>query len=127
MIGDRLTILDDEKTPVEGTLRDLELGTDFIFCKNALSLPAVLEPRGVTPSTEADLLAKTSFTCTECTKSFSRAQYLRRHQFTDHTVHRCNDCEEFFFTSSLLCAHIENKHVSTEQNFNKNDKVKKGG
>ena len=96
LIGDRLILFDDEKNPVEGTMRDLKLGTDFIFCKNVPFIPTLVGPICDTSDVVQDVLPKNTFICTACKKSFSRAQYLRRHQLTDHTVHPCDDYEDFF-------------------------------
>ena len=79
---DRLIVLNDESVPVNGTLLDLALGTDFIFSKNFTS-------------------------CIVCNATFARPQFMRRHALSEHDAHRCDECDEFFVTVSLRCQHVK--------------------
>jgi len=76
-----LVIFDDAKEPYSGTLKDFEVGTDFIF-------------------------GRKFYHCPFCEKSFVRLRYRRHHMLNEHNGIACDDCEDM-----LLNEQTSNRQV----------------
>lgn len=84
-----LLIFDDAKEPYEGTLIDLELCTDLIFCKQM-------------------------YHCFVCSKSFTHKHYLRRHILNSHEGSSCENCGEVFANDEQYCSHFKKIHLTED-------------
>ena len=109
-VGESLFIFNDEHSPVQGSIQDLRLGTDSIFCKI---------DGGVTlTSNHTDTLdsrISSNYSCKVCGKYFLRPHFLRHHVLIDHRDKCCDECEEYFPTSQMVSDHWKKAHMEEDR------------
>ena len=111
---DKSVILNDDHMPVTGSMIDLNLGTDLIFCRSDLYIRGHGFGKDKAIK-ELDTGSSSKFRCKVCEKGLAKSHFLRHHVLVDHRDNCCDECDEYFGNLEMLCKHIKAIHLEEDR------------
>ena len=97
-----------------GSIVDLKLGTDLIFCRSDLDIRGHGSDEGKAIK-GLDAGSSSKFRCKVCEKGFAKSHFLRHHVLVDHRDNCCDECDEYFANLEMLCKHIKAIHLEEDR------------
>ncbi|XP_050307631.1 zinc finger protein 420-like [Anthonomus grandis grandis] len=95
-------------------IKDSETSNDAILAEIMQKIEPSDDMQEITHLDEETKQKIKIYTCEVCSAQFARANHLDRHMTLHRSLlnHKCDQCEQSFYTEALLKQHLEQQHVN---------------